>query len=138
MQDFLQATKIHRVGLPEFHNERLFSLQCADDQKRPDLRTGYSKPGLFVISKIDILAKVKTAYSIEQHEKQVFHEFDRVGTGFEIFKIHPDADKDFNLIATDAEMKYCQDNAAQIKKVRLRNLQKEEYLCHSNVIETDI
>lgn len=61
-----------------------------------------------------------------------------MGAGFEIFKIHPDADKDFNLIATDAEMKYCWDNAAQIKKVRLRNVQKEEYLCQSNVIEADI
>ena len=68
MQDFLNATSIHRAGLPEFHNERLFSLQCADDQKRPE-RTGYSKSGHFVISKIDILGKAKAAYSMEQHEK---------------------------------------------------------------------
>ena len=69
----------------------------------------------------------------------MFHEFDRVGShGFEVFKIHPGADRDFNLIATDAEMKYCQENAAQIKKARLRNVQKEEYLCQSNVIETNI
>lgn len=69
VQDFLNATSIHRAGLPEFHNERLFSLQCADDQKRPDARSGYAKPGLFVVSKIDVLGKAKAVYSIEQHEK---------------------------------------------------------------------
>jgi len=73
---------------------------------------------MIVISKIDIIHKLKILYSVEQWEKQVFHEFDKCATSskkFEIHKLHKNADVDFNIIATDAEMKICVENKPQIK-----------------------
>ena len=65
---------------------------------------------MFVVSKIDIKLKQKTPYQIEPYEKQVFFEFEPCkngSNGFEIYKLHRNADEDFNIIATDAEMAYC-------------------------------
>ena len=79
---------------------------------------------MFVVSKIDILTKLKTPYTIEPHEKQVFHEFEKSQDSqdkFEIYKFRKDTDVDFNIIATDCEMKYCIENEKKIKRIRLKN-----------------
>lgn len=57
-EDLMRASQILRSGLPEFHNQRLFSLLLSEEQKQPDSKVGY-KNGFFVISKIDILDKAK-------------------------------------------------------------------------------
>jgi hypothetical protein len=68
---------------------------------------------MFVLSKIDILTKLKNPYLIEPHEKQVFHEFEKSkdqNDQYEIYRVWGEADRDFNIIATQAEMKYCIEN----------------------------
>ena len=52
-------------------------------------------------------------------DKQVFYEFERTKESegdsanprYELYHLRHGADVDFNLIATDAEVKYCNDNS---------------------------
>jgi hypothetical protein len=53
----------------------------------------------------------------------------------DLYKLHLDADEDFNIIATSAEMKYCQENKAQIKKMRAKAKSKDAELCRSDISE---
>lgn len=49
---------ILRSGYPDYHNDRLASLMLADDQKKPE-KGMYVKSSMFVVSKVDILSKLK-------------------------------------------------------------------------------
>ena len=70
---------------------------------------------MFVVSKIDILEKQKKLFNMEPHERQVYHEFDKVKEPspldpnvmiekVQLYKFHKGADENFIIIATDAEM----------------------------------
>ena len=116
-------------------------MLLAEDQKKPDARIGFLKQGMFVISKIDVLSKVKAHYNIDHNDKQVFHEFDKLQlddgsiASYDLFKLHKGADEEFNIIATDAEMKYCNDNMISIKKMRERGKAKDDELCRSDITD---
>ena len=51
----------------------------------------------------------------------------------QLYKYHKDADEDFNIVATDAEMQYCEENKALIKKERQKALKKHIELCRSDI-----
>ena len=56
------------MGMPEFHIARMASMHLAEEQKRPDEKD-FKSQSMFVISRIDVLSKLKNPYLIEQHEK---------------------------------------------------------------------
>lgn len=88
---------------------------------------------MFVISKLEI-SRNKNVYQMEHYERQTFYEFEKDQNSMvEIYKVHLDADPDFNIIATENEMKYFNDNKAQIKKLRNKSRMKEEEMCRSEV-----
>jgi hypothetical protein len=49
-----------------------------------------------------------------------------------MYKFHKDVDVDFNVIATDAEIKFFNENKKQIKRNREKSKQKDEELCRSD------
>lgn len=126
-----------KTGMPEFHIERMHSVFLHEEQKKPDSKF-YREPGVFVLSKIDSLRPKPYPYQLEQHEKQVFYEFERVEKAaaheskYHYYKIHYGVDEDFNLLATDAEMAYCQENKEHIKKARDRMKRKDDELCRTD------
>ena len=127
----MNASKILRSGYADFHNERIPSLALAEEQKRPE-RGQYQKSSMLVISKIDVLAKLKQPFQMEQADRQVFHEFEKdTENNVQYYRFHKGADAMFNIIATDAEMKYCNDNFRQIKKMRERQQAKDLDMCKS-------
>jgi hypothetical protein len=74
------------TGFADFHNARIPSLLLSsEEQKRPEpvvttkngLQGGYQKNSMLVVSKIDILEKQKKLFTLEPHERQVYHEFDK-------------------------------------------------------------
>lgn len=108
---------------------------------------GYNKKCHFVISKIDILTKiVRNPYAIEPLEKQVYYEFEKTKESeslplekatFEIYRVQHGADEDFNLIATDAEIIYCNENKKHIKRMREKAKAKDDELCRSNITQDE-
>ncbi len=90
-----------------------------EDQKKP---LKFNKKGMFVISKTDILLKLKNPYLIEPLEKQAFIEFEQEKGVFDMYRMHLDADPDFNIIATEQEMNYCLKHSKQIKMARHKNI----------------
>ncbi len=138
VHDFMNASMILRSGYADFHNERIPSLFLTEEQKRPD-KGQYQKSSMLVVSKIDVLAKLKQPFTIEQQDRQVFHEFEKDAEIGKInyYKLHKGADASVNIIATDAEMKYCNDNFKEIKKMRERQLVKDLDLCKSDSEEDE-
>lgn len=61
----MNASMILRSGYADFHNERIPSLFLTEEQKRPD-KGQYQKSSMLVVSKIDVLAKLKQPFTIEQ------------------------------------------------------------------------
>ena len=90
---------------------------------------------MFVVSKIDILHKLKNPFTIEPFERQVFHQFniEEASGEVELYKFHKGADEDFNIIATKPEMKYCEENKDLIKRGRRKAKLKEYELCRSDI-----
>lgn len=125
--------------MPDFHMERLFSLQLAEDQKRPENGV-YNKKSMFVISKIDILKKKASPYQIDPLEKQAYIEFDKIPStaessaeqlSIDLYRLHLDADPAYNIVATESEIKYCRENIASIRKLREKAIKKDIDLCRS-------
>ena len=115
INDFIDAAHLLKSAMLDFHRDRIFSLQLQEEQKRPEV---FNQQSMFVISKKDVVAMHK-APLIDQHEKQVYFEFDRSPLNpsqVEIYKMHLDADPDFLICATDSEMRHYDENKAHVKK----------------------
>lgn len=136
-QDFLDAATILSFDQPQFHYDRMFSLQLAEEQKKPsEGKFAFNEKSMIVLTKIDIISKIKTPYMIDPLEKQVFYEFEKSPedeTKVEIYKVNLNSDPDFNLIATASEMKYCNENKKQIKKMREKAKMKDDEMCRSDL-----
>ena len=56
---------------------------------------------MLVVSRTDVLGKLKQPYNMEQSDRQVFHEFERdSNNNVQYYMLHKDADPTVNIIAT--------------------------------------
>ncbi|TNV86461.1 hypothetical protein FGO68_gene10916 [Halteria grandinella] len=137
IKDFLNAAYLIKSGMVDFHRERIFSLQLAEEQKRPE-NGAFNKQNMLVISKIDILSKARATFQIDPLEKQAYWEFDKLPTdptkiAYDLYSLHLDADPAFNIVATETEIKYCKENINTIRKLREKAVRKDTELCRSDL-----
>ena len=59
------------------------------------------KSSMLVVSRTDVLGKLKQPYNMEQSDRQVFQEFERdANNNVQYYMLHKDADPTVNIIAT--------------------------------------